>query len=224
MRGSASLPADPGEQFALVMNAVEDFALFLLDTEGKVIRWGRGAEKTLGFSEEEVLGQDFALIFTPEDRLAGVPGAEMATATREGRAADIRWHVRKDGSRLWCDGALSALRDEAGTLRGFVKVMQDATTRRELEDRLLAAYQRDHRIAETLQQSLLLAPSINSLRGVRVQPFYEAALDEALVGGDFYDAFPLDGGGLSSPWAMRPGREWMPRHAPPRSSRPCAPS
>lgn len=206
------------------MNAVEDFALFLLDTEGKVIRWGRGAEKTLGFSEEEVLGQDFALIFTPEDRLAGVPGAEMATATREGRAADIRWHVRKDGSRLWCDGALSALRDEAGTLRGFVKVMQDATTRRELEDRLLAAYQRDHRIAETLQQSLLLAPSINSLRGVRVQPFYEAALDEALVGGDFYDAFPLDGGGLSSPWAMRPGREWMPRHAPPRSSRPCAPS
>jgi serine phosphatase RsbU (regulator of sigma subunit) len=86
------------------------------------------------------------------------------------------------------------MHDEEGHVVAAITTFQDIGARKEAEGRLQRAYDRDHRIAETLQQSLLLSPSIDSLPGVRVRPFYVPALSEAAVGGDFYDAFPLDGG------------------------------
>ena len=124
------------EYFRLLVEGVEDYAIFMTDRAGQLVSWNSGAERTLGYSEAEIVGQDFARIFTPEDRAEGKPAQELRTAEREGRAEDERWHIRKDGSRFWASGVVSPLRDEAGALRGFAKVMRDATEPKRLQEEL----------------------------------------------------------------------------------------
>ncbi len=92
-------------------------------------------ERLLGYAEAEWIGRPAHILFTPEDRAAQEPEKERATAVREGRAPDIRWHQRKDGRRLFVEGTLVALKDSAGKLRGFSKVMRDITARRRTEER-----------------------------------------------------------------------------------------
>jgi PAS domain S-box-containing protein len=188
------LPADDGELFRLLVESVTDYAVFVCDTAGCIARWNTGAERLIGYSETEALGQPSALIFAPQDRDQGAPEQEMRTAESEGRALDERWHQRKDGSLFWASGILTALRDDAGNLRGYVKILRDYTHHKQREEQLQAAFNKEHRIAEALQQSLLLAPSMDALPGLAVEPFYRPALDDAMVGGDFYDAFVVDGG------------------------------
>src|SRR5262249_18784720 len=100
------------EQYRLLMECVTDYALFLLDAREQVANWNAGAERIFGYREEEVLGQSFARFFTPEDVAAGAPQKELETARAQGRASDDRWHVRKDGTRIWVSGVTTALRDE----------------------------------------------------------------------------------------------------------------
>ncbi len=131
--------------YRLMVENVCDYAIFLLDLEGQVSTWNEGAERLLGYRDEEILGQHFAVLFPPEAIEAGGPQWEMETASRVGRADDERWHVRKDGSRFWASGVLTAVWDERAQLRGFVKVMRDITLRKEAEDErkeLLAREQR----------------------------------------------------------------------------------
>ena len=116
-----------------VEDDVKDYAIFLTDTAGDVINWNRGAERILGYSESEVLGKSGSLFFTPEDRAANVPEKEMETAAATGRAEDERWHLRRDQTRFWATGMMTPVRDEAGALLGFIKVMRDETERRRLE-------------------------------------------------------------------------------------------
>ena len=118
-----------------------------------------------------------------------------------GRAVDERWHVKKDGSRFWASGVLSALRDHDGSLLGFAKVLRDITERRreqeELADayaRLGEAYAREQRTAEVLQRSVLLGTSAPAFEGLEFSAQYESASDDLLVGGDFFDAFRLADG------------------------------
>ena len=127
-------------ELRLILESVEDYAIFTLDLEGRITRWNRGAEKTFGFTAEEAVGQDTAIVFTPEDRAAGVHLKEMETALAAGRAEDERWHVRKDGSRFYASGVQTPLR-EGDDVRGFVKVARDLTERRrdEMERAELAA-------------------------------------------------------------------------------------
>lgn len=110
-----------------------DFAIIAMTPAGIVTVWNAGAEKLLGYRETEIVGMSVDLIFTPEDRAAGVPQAEMDTALANGRAADERWHMRQDGSRFWADGVLLPL---ANREAGFVKVMHDLTERRITQQRL----------------------------------------------------------------------------------------
>jgi len=138
-----------------------------------------------------VLGQSFAVFFTPEDRAGGKPERELREAAESGRASDDGWHVRKDGKRLYVHGVLSALHDDTGRLRGFAKVMRDMTEAHERQERLEREYEREHRIAETLQRSLLSAPRPDAYRGVTVKPLYEPAYDDALIGGDWFDVYAL---------------------------------
>ncbi len=124
------------ESLRLVVETAEDYAIMLLDSEGKYTSWNKGAEKMFGYSEEEVKGQPTSLIFTPEDRATGEPQKELRTADREGRATDERWHIRKDGSRFYCSGVMVSLRHG----RGYAKIARDLTAQKESQDELRNAW------------------------------------------------------------------------------------
>jgi PAS domain S-box-containing protein len=128
------------ERMRLLNENVLDYAITMLDTDGRFIDWNVGAERMFGYTAEEALGQPSALIFTPEDRAAGMPEREMRTAATEGRAEDERWHLRKDGSRFWVSGVMTPLRDEQGRLRGYAKVARDLTERMRAEEALHRAH------------------------------------------------------------------------------------
>lgn len=115
---------------------VEDYAIILLDSAGNIASWNSGAERLLGYPEAEALGRPSSIIYTAEDVEAGIPEKELGGALSAGRAADERWHARKDGTRFWGSGLLYVLRSEDGAPRGFVKVFRDLTERRLLEDQL----------------------------------------------------------------------------------------
>ena len=123
----------------LLVESAKDFAIFYVDTKGRVITWNSGAERILGWSEAEIVGQPGAVLFTPEDRAALVPEEELRQAEETGRATDERWHVRKDGTRFWASGVMAAVPGASGQPDGFVKIMRDETDRKLAEDRLLAA-------------------------------------------------------------------------------------
>jgi len=148
---------DSEEKLRLLVDGARDYAMILLDTTGSVSGWNVGAERILGWSEGEVLGQPLDLIFTPEDGTAGVPRREIETAGTDGRAMDQRWHLKKDGSRFWADGILEGLRDENGSLRGFAKILRDATSQKRADDQrqqaqeeLRQAHQRTEAILESI--------------------------------------------------------------------------
>ncbi|HEV3459806.1 MAG TPA: chemotaxis protein CheB [Thermoanaerobaculia bacterium] len=122
------------ERLRLLVEGVPEFAMLMLDPAGLITAWNEGAERLLGYSGAEAVGHEAAMLFTPEDRQAGVPGGELAQAVGTGRAKDERWHIRKDGSRFWGSGVLAALRHQDGSLRGFVMVMRDDTLRRQAEE------------------------------------------------------------------------------------------
>lgn len=117
---------DPVPYQAIFESAV-DFAIVTTDHEGRVTAWNPGAERILGWSAEEMVGHSAENFFTPEDRAAGRPETEMRCAAETGRAADERWHLRKDGSRFWASGEMMPLRSPAGADLGFLKILRDRT-------------------------------------------------------------------------------------------------
>ena len=113
---------------------IRDYAIFMTNADGIVTNWNVGAQHMLGYSEEEIVGKDGAIFFTPEDRVNDVPRKEMATAAMFGRAEDERWHMRRDGSRFWASGVVTPVRDRDGKLIGFSKVMRDMTELRQMHE------------------------------------------------------------------------------------------
>jgi PAS domain S-box-containing protein len=143
-------------RFRAMLASAADYAIFTTDPAGRVTSWNAGAENLLRWSEAEALGLDSRLLFTPEDRAAGIPEAEMALAAAEGRAGNERWHARKDGSRFWGSGLLVPLRD--GSEQGFLKVMRDRTARREGDERqTLLLRELAHRVKNSLAMVLSMA-------------------------------------------------------------------
>src|SRR6266851_3274905 len=136
------------ERFHLLMESVTDYAIFMLDTEGRVTCWNAGAERLLGYQEAEIIGQSCARFFTPEDIQSGVPDRELNRAREEGRASDDRWYVRNDGSRFWASGIVTPLRD--GVLRGYATVMRDLTEQKSAQDALRESEDRYRKLAEEL--------------------------------------------------------------------------
>jgi len=121
------------EFYRLLMENIKDYAIILLDPDAYITSWNVGAESILGYQAAEIVGQPGSCIFTPGDIDNQVPEQEVATAAAAGRAEDERWHMRKDGTRFWASGMLMALRDEAGQLRGFLKIVRDFTERKQAE-------------------------------------------------------------------------------------------
>ena len=118
------------ELFRLVIENVEDIAVYTKDLEGRILSWNPGVERLLGYAEDEWVGRHISIIFAPEDLARGDLDREPRTALEKGRAEDRRWLVRKDGSRFWANGLLTLLRDEAGGPRAFAKILRDETERR----------------------------------------------------------------------------------------------
>jgi PAS domain S-box-containing protein len=138
------------ERFRLIIESVEDYAVFATDTAGRILSWNPGVRHLLGYEEAEWVGRHGSLIFTPEDRERGEVEREMETAARAGKALDERWHLRRDGSRFWASGLLMALRDPRGELRGYSKMLHDATRRKLTEDALRESSARIHDILESI--------------------------------------------------------------------------
>ena len=128
-------------RFTSLVKHVKDHSIFTLDLDGGITSWNEAAERTLGYSESEILGQPFSIIFTLEDIRDGVPQREIHIAGETGQADDVRWHLRKGGERFWADGIVTPLLDASGRHTGYSKVMRDMTGQKRMEDELLRAHE-----------------------------------------------------------------------------------
>lgn len=117
---------------------VKDLAILSVDSHGKIVGWNAGSERLFGYSEAEIIGQNFAKLFTPEDCASGVPEHELIQAREINYSPDDRWHLRKDGTRLFLSGAVRPLKDKNGEVLGFIKVARDLTARQRMQEQLQA--------------------------------------------------------------------------------------
>ena len=113
------------EEFKILVDGVKDYAIFMLDVNGRVTTWNSGAERLKGYKSEEIIGQDFSIFYSEEERQAGHPKQLLETARRDGRYEEENWRVRKDGARFWASVIITAIRNESRTLIGFAKVTRD---------------------------------------------------------------------------------------------------
>jgi len=116
-----------------ILVSAKHYGIVVLDPHGNIRTWNSGAENIFGYTAEEIIGQPVSALFTMDDRNHGVPDRELETARRRGRADDIRWHLRKDGTTFWADGVMTPIFGPSGELEGYVKILRDATEQRETE-------------------------------------------------------------------------------------------
>ena len=126
----------PASELALLVDAIEDYAIFLLSPDGTIRSWNSGAARTMGYTAAEVIGTHFSRFYGPQDLEAKKPQNELDIAGREGRIEDEGWRIRKDGTRFWANTIITSLRDVHGKVTGFAKVTRDLTARREAEQRV----------------------------------------------------------------------------------------
>jgi len=122
------------ERFRLLIEAVKDYAIFILDPTGHVVTWNEGAQRSKGYLASEIIGRHFSTFYTAEDRASGKPADILHRATSEGRVEDEGWRVRKDGSRFWANVILTAIYDANKKLIGFAKVTRDVTDRKKAQE------------------------------------------------------------------------------------------
>jgi len=144
------------ELFRMLMDGVQDYAIYLLDTDGRITTWNAGAERIEGYTAAEAIGRPLDIVLTAEEAAQGKMQRELEIAAREGRFEDEGWRVRKDGRRYWANVVLSALRDEAGALQGFVKVSRDITERKRSVEALRKSEERTRSILETALDAIVV--------------------------------------------------------------------
>jgi len=127
------------ESFRLMVESVTDYAIVMLDPEGRVVSWNAGAERIKGYHAEDIVGQHFSRFYVEEDVSNGKPQRDLETVIANGRFEDEGWRVRKDGSSFWANVVYTAIRDQLGDLRGFAKLTRDLTERRQVEAALTDA-------------------------------------------------------------------------------------
>src|SRR6266850_1764044 len=135
--------SDPTDaQFRVLVETVSDYAIYLLDTTGRVMSWNAGAERIKGYVAGEILGRHFSVFYTPEDCEAGRPEQMLEHAARDGRTGTQGWRLRQDGSRFWADVVITALHSRAGALTGYAKVTRDLTSWRQAQERMRESEER----------------------------------------------------------------------------------
>ena len=135
MQRSESFPASLTEEgrYRLLVEAVTDYAIYMLDASGIVTSWNPGAQRFKGYTPAEIIGQHFSRFYSEEDRKAGLPARALETAAREGTFESEGWRIRKDGTRFWAYVVIDPIRDPSGEVVGFAKITRDLTERKKAE-------------------------------------------------------------------------------------------
>ncbi|RZA07551.1 MAG: PAS domain S-box protein, partial [Moraxellaceae bacterium] len=132
---SGAMNPSKEETLELLLSGLIDHALVILDSAGQILEWGGAASRITGYDPVDITGVTLDFLFTDADKTAGIPAMELATALRQGKTEDRRWHLRKDGSRFFASGTITPLHDKGGQLRGFSKVFVDETERQKEAER-----------------------------------------------------------------------------------------
>lgn len=177
--------------FRHVLDSLEDYAVFTTNTEGNINSWNKGAERLLGFAEEEIIGKNADIFFIPGDITKEAHALELKTAAEKGRAVDERYHQRKDGTRFWASGLVFPLRDQQGKPRGFTKVMRDLSGKKALQAEVENERQR-------LRDLFMQAPAMVALTSGPehvyefANPLYLKVVGktESIIGKSVGDVFP----------------------------------
>jgi PAS domain S-box-containing protein len=151
----------PPESFRLLVDGVRDYAIFMLDPEGRVVTWNTGAALIKGYSADEIIGEHVSRFYPPEAVAHGHPVHELNLAAREGRLEQEGWRVRKDGTRFWANVVITALRDAGGELLGFGKVTRDLTRRRAHEEDLKQSEERFRLLVERVTEYAIFMLDVN---------------------------------------------------------------
>jgi len=154
-RRAQAILRESEERFRMLVEAVQDYAIFRLDPEGRIVTWNVGAERINGYKASEILGKHFSCLYSEEDLRSGRAQRELEVASKEGRFEDEDWRVRKDGSRFWANIVVTALRDDTGKLAGFTKITRDFTERM-LAERSVQESQRKLQASEKSLRELSL--------------------------------------------------------------------
>ena len=132
----ANFPVADAERYRILVEAITDYAVYLLDANGNVASWNTGAQRFKGYQASEIIGKNFSVFYTPEDRAVDIPQKALATAAKEGKFETEGWRLRKDGTRFWTHVVIDAIHNSSGGLLGFAKITRDLTERKETEDAL----------------------------------------------------------------------------------------
>jgi PAS domain S-box-containing protein len=197
-------PSTVPEHTAALRESLQDYAVITLDPAGKILQWSAGAQRIFGYEQSDVVGRSFALLFTPEDQAANQLAEELTNATRSGVSESDRWHMRKDGARIWVAGLVRASRDESGELTGFSKIAREVTTRKlaDLRREALLLHEQAARVEAERRWKHLeeISENIPAFIGLVRLPgqvyvfanriFREAVANRKLIGRTFREAHP----------------------------------
>jgi PAS domain S-box-containing protein len=170
------------ERFHLLIEGVQDYAIYMMDPEGLITTWNTGAERIKGYQASEIVGKHFSTFFPEEDVRSGKPQCILEEAARTGRVEQEGWRVRKDGSRLWVNGIVTALHDGSGKLIGFSKVTRDIT------DRMLQQKALQTEILEKEKAQAELAKSEESLRQLSLSLLRTQDEERRRIGREMHDS------------------------------------
>ena len=134
--GAIEVAVPPGDRYRLLVEGIVDYAIYMLDPQGRVTSWNRGAQRFKGYTDAEIIGQHFSRFYTPEDQASGLPARALRIAETEGRFEQEGWRVRKDGTLMWAHVLIDPIRSDEGTLLGYAKVTRDLSERQATREAL----------------------------------------------------------------------------------------